>query len=69
MAFSDITPSELTKFKLPPLPEPVVRSERKFERISNEDYEYYGSGDFIDPFSDDDMYTNYESLGSKFLDL
>ena len=67
--FSDIAPSEPTVFKLPPLPEPVVRSERKFERISDDEYEYYGSGDFIDPFSEDDMYTNYEDLGSKFLAL
>ena len=67
--FSDIVTSEPTVFKLPPLPEPVVRSERKFERISDDEYEYYGSGDFIDPFSEDDMYTNYEDLGSKFLAL
>ena len=59
-------PSEPTVFKLPPLPESVVRSQRKFERISDDEYEYYGSGDFIDPFNDDDMYTNYEDLGSKF---
>jgi len=58
-----------TVFKLPPLPEPIIRSERKFERISNDEYEYYGSGDFIDPFGDDDMYTNYEGLGSKLLIL
>lgn len=67
--FSDIAPSGPTVFKLPPLPEPVVRSERKFERISDDEYEYYGSGDFIDPFSEDDMYTNYEDLGSKLLAL
>ena len=56
-------------YALPPLPGSVAeRSQRKIERMSNDDYEYYGSGDFIDPFSEDplnDMYSNYEDLGSK----